>query len=367
MKKSFSDIIGDLEADMKRRLALKVPSWSEVEGLEIPSKLALEQCSSEKAAIYKAALAPEGSVADLDSGLGVDDWAFARKAGKVWYNEINPELAACAERNFARLGLKNIECSCMDAAQRLASLPEVDMIFLDPARRDKVGHKMFLLEDCSPNVPELMPELWKHTGLIMLKLSPMADIAMVAQRLEGLCEVHIVGLDSECKELLCILKKGWSGDYRTIAAELSSGSTMELGEGKILLSDVQPAEGEYLLEPSAILQKSGRYGAICERFSVRQLDRSTHLFTTGECISSPFFKTFRITENVPFNKAGMKRLGRLHPNADVTARNLPLNSEDLKKKMGIAGSGEAHIFGTSVLGERRLLVCEKVTGPESVV
>ena len=399
MKKSFSDILSSLETGQKRRLAAKIPSWAGVDGIEIPSALSLEQCSSEAAALYKASLlerlgvsGAQRSLADLNCGLGVDAWAFALKAGKVYCNEMNPQLAASDERNFARLGIRNVEFSCSDAALRLESLPQVDMIYLDPARRNGIGRKVFLLEDCSPNVLEMLDALWEKTSLAMLKLSPMADIAMLARRLDGLCEVHIVGIGGECKELLCILKRGWAGPFRTFVVELaggihtepaesgrgetSEGGRAELGEGELRIAGHLPVAGDILLEPSAQILKYGKFGAVCSIFNLAQLDRFTHLYVlSGDTVGDgaegagldAFFKKYRVLETAALSKTAMKSLGEKYPQADVTARNLPLTSEELKRKMGIAGSGGAHIFGAGVLGERVLIVCEKMALPESVV
>ena len=56
MKPSFADILQGLDGERARKVARKLPSWAAA-GAEIPSALALEQCSSEAAARYKAALA----------------------------------------------------------------------------------------------------------------------------------------------------------------------------------------------------------------------------------------------------------------------------------------------------------------------
>lgn len=368
VKSNFSDILSGMQEQSRRKLESKLPSWAAVEGISVPSSLALEQCSSEQAALYKASLLEYETVADLDSGLGVDAWAFARKARKVWYNEMDPRIAQAARRNMELLGIRNIEFSCSDAAERLKTLPEVDLLFLDPARRSDIGRKVFLLEDCSPDVMSLMPELWKHSDKIMLKLSPMADISLLERKLEGLCELHIVALGGECKELLCILRKGEEGACRIIATELSSGETVDFGVFSTsttaqICNGASP--GDELLEPLPVLLKAGQDALMCLLWGLEQLDVNTHLYLKPERAVSDselpesMFRRFNITEVLPFCKESMKSLGKKYPDADVTARNIPLKSEELRKKMGITGSGGVHVFGTSVRGERKLLVCSK--------
>lgn len=60
--------------------------------------------------------------------------------------------ARVAEINFGRLGVDNIEVVC-DTAERFidAFSERADLFYIDPARRDGT-RKVFLLEDCSPNL-----------------------------------------------------------------------------------------------------------------------------------------------------------------------------------------------------------------------
>ena len=73
-----------------------------------------------------------------------------------------------------------------------------------------------------------------------------------------------------------------------------------------------------------------------------------------------WFKAWRIREILPFGTASFKRLKQAFPRAEVTARNLPLGSEALRKKMGISPGGDAHIFACRLNdGSAVLLVCSR--------
>ena len=225
MKRSFADILQGLDSDRAQKVARKLPAWAAVDGLEIPSALSLEQCSSSATAAYKASLAgqavstsgfaaalpdpiepcPISTILDLTGGLGVDSFAFSQVAERVVYFERNAELAAAAGRNFARLGAGNIEVRCEEVTPE-TELPEADLIYADPARRDAAGRKVFLLEDCTPDILTLLPLLLRKAPAVLVKLSPMADLAMLAERLgPALREIHVVECDGEVKELLCLL------------------------------------------------------------------------------------------------------------------------------------------------------------------
>ncbi len=351
--------------EVRRKLRVKVPQWYAVPQLRFPFRLSGEQCSSAETARYKAsvalrALTREKTVADLTGGLGVDSWAFAQVASVVLYNEMRPELAAAASANFKALGLTNVRVSC--AELRPGGLREIldgfvpDVIFLDPARRAADGRKVFRLEDCEPDVLQLLPELLAAAPRVLLKLSPMADITLVCKQLGYVREVHVVAADGECKELLLLLECGYIGQPRTFIYE----------KGAVLATDEAPEEtsalmGDLLFEPGKALLKAGAFDLPC-RYGLEKLEQHTHLYTVSAPVSAltPFGKWFRILEVAPLDKRSIRDIGRRYPRASVTARNIPLTSDALRKKLGVADGCSVHIFGAKATSGNQLFVCESL-------
>lgn len=349
--------------EVRRKLRVKVPQWYAVPQLRFPFRLSGEQCSSAETARYKAsvalrALTREKTVADLTGGLGVDSWAFAQVASAVLYNEMRPELAAAASANFKALGLTNVRVSC--AELRPGGLREIldgfvpDVIFLDPARRAADGRKVFRLEDCEPDVLQLLPELLAAAPRVLLKLSPMADITLVCKQLGYVREVHVVAADGECKELLLMLERGYSGAFRLFVYE--NGAVLALDEEPEVAS---APSGDLLFEPGKALLKAGAFDLPC-RYGLGKLSQHTHLYLASARVEAlqPFGKWFRILETLPLDKRAMKDIGRRYPRASVTARNIPLTSDALRKKLGVADGGSVHIFGAKAASGNQLLVCE---------
>lgn len=349
--------------EVRRKLRVKVPQWYAVPQLRFPFRLSGEQCSSAETARYKAsvalrALTREKTVADLTGGLGVDSWAFAQVASAVLYNEMRPELAAAASANFKALGLTNVRVSC--AELRPGGLREIldgfvpDVIFLDPARRAADGRKVFRLEDCEPDVLQLLPELLAAAPRVLLKLSPMADITLVARQLGCVKEVHVVAADGECKELLLLLERVYSGAFRLFVYE--NGAVLALDEEPEVAS---APSGDLLFEPGKALLKAGAFDLPC-RYGLGKLSQHTHLYLASARVEAlqPFGKWFRILETLPLDKRAMKDIGRRYPRASVTARNIPLTSDALRKKLGVADGGSVHIFGAKAASGNQLLVCE---------
>ena len=338
---SLAEVIGRLDAEARRKLDKKLPSWAGV-GVTVPASINLEQSSSEATALYKASLIDAGArVADLTGGLGADSWAFSRRASSVWYNERDAVLMETVRHNFALLGISNAVFNAFDINPQddawLDSLRAFrpDVIYLDPARRNASGHKVFLFEECSPDVTALLPQLLELASKVIIKVSPMADLTMLRRRLSGaISELHVVGTAGECKELLCICTRS-AGDCRTVLSE--DGHVMEPGEW----SDAP--EGPMLFVPSAALTKFG-------------LGPGMRLMDFDDTLAH-FGRFWQVIENLPFASSVLKTLGQRYPQAEVTARGVPISSDELRKKLKVKPGGDIHIFACTLSGERRLLVC----------
>ena len=370
MKKSFADILSGIDERRDKKIAAKLPEWAAAGSLQIPSSLALEQCSSTATALYKAEILrreidgiPGPVVCDITGGLGVDSWAFSRVAGKVFYYERNAELAAAVASNYEILRINNVVINneSVDAA---TGLPCCDLIFADPARRSDTGNKVFLLEDCTPDILQLLPRFRQHCSTILLKLSPMADISMLSKRLGPECsEIHTVGLDGECKEVLCLIKKDFTGPCLITVASLDTGGRLSFHpeeEREAVPRYKSPTPGDILFEPSAALMKAGCFRLICSRFGIDKLSPSTNLYTTGEVPAdlAALGKSYKVLEVLPFSNASIKDAGRRYPRAEVTARGIPLSSDELRKKMGVRSGSDAHIFGCTATDSRILVICQ---------
>ena len=378
--------------EVRRKLRTKVPEWYAVPSLIYPFRLSGEQCSSSETARYKArvcgsSLVPEPSlrdpshkwappsyaaegghrfgdqtapankrlkIADLTGGMGVDAWAFAQVAEEVLYNEMQVELARATELNFRELGVENVRFR--NARVEPGKVREVldgfepDVIFLDPARRAEDGRKVFLIEECQPDVLGLLPELSEASRYVLLKLSPMADITMACKRLGAhVKEVHVVAAGGECKELLFLLDRDWEGTPATFIVE--GGAVMEIpGDAEEDIRLGMPRSGNWLFEPGKALLKAGAFGLPCGLFGMAKVGQHTHLYV-GEAVPEelrPFGKVFEILEVMPLNNRTMKEAGKRWPQAEVTARNVPMTSDLLRKKTGCVSGGDIHLFGVRV-------------------
>lgn len=190
----------------------KIPSWSKIEDIVYPVHLSLEQCSSESTARFKAGIIEsmtsengDESLTDLTGGFGIDCAFLAPLFQRVTYVERQQELCEIAAYNFPLLGLDKIQVIHEDGCRYLREMSPVDWIFIDPARRDKQGGKVFAIADCEPNVVELESLLLEKAEHVMVKLSPMLDLTQAINELKGVEAAYVVSVGNECKELLLIL------------------------------------------------------------------------------------------------------------------------------------------------------------------
>ena len=357
---TFKEILDGIEADSSARIRKKVPEWADVEGLVFPTRLCTEQCSSSATARYKAHLAAAFSpaspvIVDLTGGLGVDCMAFSAIAAHIHHNEMDEELSSAVRKNFETLGITNVSfssievkpgnvCEVMDACGH----PNPDIIFIDPARRSGTGKKVFLLEDCHPDILALKDELLETAPDVLVKLSPMADITMVGRRLgAAVREIHVVEAEGECKELLVWMHRGWNEGYEIVFKGLRFSPDEEAATAPVLISGQEEIEsGAILFEPSASLLKSGCFNLACGKLGLKKLGRFTHLYLAPSSRTdlSAYGKLFRISEVLPFNGQNIKAVGKRTPKCEVTSRNLPLTSDELRKKMGVKSGGTTHVF-----------------------
>ena len=360
-----------------QRLRSKVPSWAAVEGLEYPPRLSLEQCSGEEAAAYKVRVAVRLlsarsqtgrslSMVDLTGGLGVDFSALSRHFAEADYVERREELCRLARHNFPLLGLSaGVHVSCASAADYLHAMSPVDFIYLDPARRDNVGRKTVRIEDCEPDVAALRDELLAKGGWVMIKLSPMLDIAGAVQTL-GTCvrEVHVVGVGGECKELLLLL----AGRDASECGSTGRGPMVVATDGRSEFSfypeeeaQAQPVMarqvGSWLYEPDAALLKAGAFKLAAVRYGLAKLQAHSHLYTSEEPVREFPGRVFQVERTFSFSKADVRRLREVvGGRANLTVRNFPLSVAALRKKLKLAEGGQAYLFATTLADDRHALI-----------
>lgn len=377
----------------------KLPQWASCEGIIYPPHISMEQCSSQFTAQYKSEIAqtplasaatvranvsdsPESdtlvakrAMVDLTGGFGVDFSYLARGFSQATYVERQRHLCDLAEHNMAALGLDQARIVCGDGVEYLRQMDPVDLIYVDPARRDEHGARTYAIEDCTPNVLELRDLLLAKSQRTLVKLSPMLDWRKAVADFDGAVrEVHIVATSNECKELLLVLGRpaqanardgvDGAGSHRRLAPHVfcvnddqridydSAAYTQGLRIGGKPL----PEAKNYLYEPNASIMKAGCFDLVEERFGVTQIGPSSHLFVSEQQIADFPGRGFAIEAVGSMNKKDTKRLLNGAKQANIAVRNFPLTAPQLRKKLKLADGGTVYLFGTTMQGGDHVLL-----------
>lgn len=341
----------------------KLPQWASCEGIIYPPHISMEQCSSQFTAQYKSEIAQtllasaatvrarvsdsaesdtlvaKRAMVDLTGGFGVDFSYLARGFSQATYVERQRHLCDLAEHNMAALGLAQARIVCDDGVEYLDNMDPVDLIYIDPARRDEHGARTYAIEDCTPNVLELRDLLLAKSQCTLVKLSPMLDWRKAVADFDGAVrEVHIVATGNECKELLLVLGRpaqadardgvDGAGSHRRPAAHAHMGQmdirarqtsndktplartrVEQMNGGMALADTVGSFDGESKAERTVAASHDGRYAAphvFCVNDDQR-IDYDSAAYTQGLRIGGkplPEAKNYLYEPNASIMKAG---------------------------------------------------------------
>jgi hypothetical protein len=353
-------ILNQIEAKAKSKE--KLPHWFAAENIIYPSKLSVEQTSSERTASYKSELVFGESLIDLTGGFGVDDFYFAKKVKKLTHCEINTELSQIVKHNFDQLNVKNINCYSGDSLEILTQFnAKYDWIYIDPSRRNDAKGKVFMLKDCLPNVPEQLVFLFNYSDKILIKTAPLLDISAGLSELKNVKTIHIVALENEVKELIWELDQDFKGKttIKTVNILKEKRDDFEFVWNENPQIPLYDLPEKYLYEPNSAIMKSGGFDQVGTFYKLKKLHKHSHLYTNTEIIAFPG-RIFEIENYFQYHKKEMKNFleGKQF---NITTRNFPETVENIRKKWKIKEGGKQYCFFTTDENDNKIvLICTKI-------
>ena len=328
----------------KQKSIKKLPTWFSTKNIYYPAKLSIEQTSSEVTANYKANLVSGESIIDITGGFGVDCLAFSKHFKQVIHCELNDELSTIVKHNYQQFEVKNITTFSGNGIEFLKnSEKKYDCIYIDPSRRNNTKGKVFLLDDCLPNVPKNLDLLFSKSDTVLIKNSPILDISNTINELNFVKEIHIIAVNNEVKELLFLLKKNYEDEIKikTINFTKESKQVFNFNLSEEVFSEYsEPLT--YLFEPNAAILKSGGFHQITNQLAVKKLHQHSHLYTSEQLIDFPGRK-FKILQILPYDKKLLKKFKK----ANITTRNFPESVAVIRKKTKIKDGGNQYLFFTT--------------------
>ena len=402
----------------RARLRDKLPTLVEQADWWFPPRLACEQCSSELTATYKTALIRQhythspslcregrgGSFIDLTGGYGIDSFYLSAFATEAHYVEQDPELCRIAAHNFARTR-PHLQVHNTTAEEFLRTLPDANkennvLIYLDPARRDTHGGKVFRIEDCTPNIIDLLPLLQQKSTVLMIKLSPMLDITAALRSLGEGWQVHVVAIRNEVKELLFVrhsqrsdspsspptkeesiellssirtklsrslCREGQGGSFFTAANyahdhwQTLAFTLRQEQEAQVSYWNLQHTP-RYLYEPNAAILKAAAFRFVSEGYRISKLAPNTHLYAADHLLSDFPGRVWEVI--APLTSSMLKHLPETlqEQGASILTRNYPLSPDQLRKKLKLRDSATQTIIGVRVADKPTLFWSRRIIG-----
>lgn len=345
----------------RRKLKNKLPEWVESEAI-LPPPLSAEQASSTETAHYKSEIFHGDHLVDLTGGTGVDTLALSTGFRHTAYVEPNEWLCRLFGHNQEVFGDQTIAIHQTTAEQFLESFDGKSTFFIDPSRRVD-SQKVFRLEDCVPNLSEILPILSTKGTEALIKLSPMIDISEGIRQLSYVKAVHVVSIKNECKEVLFHLDFVESKSSPIVHCVNIQKDRQDLfqftlsGEKETQAAYGNP--GRYIYDANASILKAGAFNSVATQFYLEKIAPNTHLYTSDNLIENFPGRCFEVIED----ELKPNAIKELIPEkkANIITKNYPMSSEVLGKKLKLKDGGSDFVIGFRTSdGKPTLVLCQRI-------
>lgn len=315
------------------------------------TRAGLEQASSEVTAAHSALrFAGLDLVADLCCGIGGSLTALAAKARRLVGVDTDIDALRFAGHNVA------VYPATADVALVRADVRELDYggswaaVFIDPARR--AAGRRFRTGDSEPPL-DWCRALAGQVRRVCIKAAPGLDHDLIPVGWEA----EFVATGRALKEALL-----WSPAFATTlrrATVLPAGATLVASPG----DPVPVADpGEYLLDPNPAVTRAGLVQELGRELCAWQLDPMTAFLSLDSRVSTPFARTLRVVESMPWKERdAARRLRELGVGTvDIRRRGLAGDVELIRRRLRLRGDRSAIVVLTRLADRPWGLICEAV-------
>ncbi len=333
---------------IRKKVAKKLPEWTNNSSLIFPEGVSAEQASSEETAEIKANLLNGNTLIDATGGMGVDAFYLSKNFVHTQLFEQNSALADVTKYNLNTLQSGILVHS--KAFTPASIVEKIDVLYLDPARRGNENEKLIDLETYEPNVVAWLPELLKKAKKVVIKTSPMISIDLAISQLKNVSEVWVISVRNECKEVvfLCEPKPSASLVFRLL------NSTPTLLENEAFTAEQLSAKANlsnhikrYMYEPNASIMKGSAMDALANELNLLKLHPNTNFFTAAHHIFNYPGKVFEV---ISLHKPNDKALKGIR--ANVISRNYFEKADVIAGRLRIKPAKHDYLLAFSYLNEQ---------------
>jgi SAM-dependent methyltransferase len=319
------------------------------------TRAGLEQASAEVVANHSARrFTGLAAVADLCCGIGGDLASLADSAERVLAVDADLDMLRLARRNLAGRARVAVSFVCADV-QNLAPavLRGVAGAFIDPARRTR-GRRL--------RTGDSQPPLDWCVGLtsLVVRVGIKAAPGLPHDVIPADWEAEFVAVGRGLKEAMLWSPAMASAQRR--ATILPAGDTLVAEPGApVPIAD----PGEYLLDPNPAVTRAGLVQELARDLGGWQIDPMIAFLSVDRPVSTPFARTLRILESMPWHeKRASRKLRELSVgSADIRRRGLAGDVQQIHRRLGLRGDRSATIVLTRRDGRPWGLICEDVDPP----
>ena len=349
----------------------------------------LEQASSEQAAAHSARrLRGFAAVADLCCGIGGNLSALAANSRVL---AVDRDLTSLefARHNAAVSGAPGpVLAVCANVRQLVADSPQgaggrIEAAFIDPARR--AGGRRLRAGVSEPPMDWCL-RLTDWVPAVGIKAAPGLPLELVPPGWEA----EFLAVGRGLKEALLwspalasaprratILPTADTTDDTTAdttgdttgatTADTTGGSTAPVYTLTAEPGSPVPvaAPGEFLLDPNPSVTRAGLVEDLARRLGAWKIDPMIAFLATDREVSTPFARTLRVLESMPWHeKQAARRLRELGIGAaDIRRRGLAGDVDLIRRRLGLRGEGAATIVLTRREDRPWGLICTPVGSP----
>ena len=264
LRKKFSEIAPELismafsQSQMQHRLELR---WGISATDLLLTEDGISQATRPDVARYRAEFfakkfGANAHVLDLTCGLGFDSREFARAGLRVTGVEIDPEIAEYARHNLMQFG---VAVHCADAAT--FEIPsDVDLIFVDPARRDPNAAKDSMGNTKRIFNPSQWSPSWDTIGEIAKSHPLFAKVAPGIDKAE-LTDWDARWISSDGDLVECFLSSSGTGIRAAVLLNSKNDLCLEVLGGTVTAS---APLGDFLVVPDPALIRASALDAVAK-------------------------------------------------------------------------------------------------------
>ncbi|RZU33156.1 class I SAM-dependent methyltransferase [Blastococcus saxobsidens] len=322
---------------------------------------ALEQAGRPELAARRAARLLAGgadSVADLGCAAGTDTIALARAGARVLAVDVDPVARELTATNVEALGVADDvwvvagDAVELVAAARGGEVAGCGAAVLDPARR--AGGKRQLDPDRWSPPWSTVVELLAKVPTSVVKVAPGLD----HDRAPAGIEAEWVSVGGFIVEALL-----WGP---AVATTWRRATVVRGGEVHELTADADPGPAtagpvrSWLHEPDPAVIRSGLVSLAADELGATLVDPTIAYLSSDAAADSPWVRSYRVDEVLPFNLKKLRALLRSRGIGRVVVkkRGSAIEPETLARQLRTDARGTATVVVTRVAGAPTALVCD---------